>query len=1126
MPFQTKVLEKDIYAGIVTSLSFFNDSVLLAGHGPYLKVYNVQTGNLLACECILPANRIHRIVLAPEPSIDSGIETRKIAVFGSKYLSVLELAVSCNNAVVIRIEHAYGPLKDWIMDAQWMNGTSQMAAVYGHNDVEIFNVAATREVVYHAQCKVKCILYSARIFGSTPDSLLIASGTVFNEVHLWKPFEKHEHEHGREDAPVWRKLTGHEGVIFGVRFNADASQIVSVSDDRTIRVWPLTQDDSAQPLVLFGHTARVWDCQFVDDYLVSISEDSTCRVWKNTLTANHNDDDDEDTGDCVACWEGHASKNVWSCAVNPEHKIVATGGQDSGIRLWSFLSIRDNKIDSEDDLVALPLPEERTKDNVRNFVLIQNRWIIAATLDGYILKCDSAAAADSRHWMEILHDPSYKNYAIMQSSACGRVVIVGNIFGELLIVSPTDAFQPLKIAAHKQKLFTIFIEPSLEDSILYVISNGFNDSVLFHRLDLSTPTPTIRTLFNLEMPTERTTVLSVAYSEENNILLCGSRESALLIYRLPCYKTVSGQEDTVQSLKPTLQLRKTHSKQAITSVLIKKTAHDSDDTQDNIDDEDEIMDQDDNNQLEFWTAGRDGCFVQYRLYILNSNRMLPRETQLGIADRGDTVFTSDDLVLEKLYRNKVTKGTLEGSMLIDGELLLMGFFRKNFFVFNENKNFMAVAINCGGGHRRWGFSTQDAKLSRSAFAFIRKEVLYAYFRDTSSVTDSFSESILQRNYHGREVRALRFLPLTLPGTSDAAMLFATGGEDTILRIQQYMPETPSKYHTHVSIRKHTTVIKNIDYSHGQSTLLFTSGGLEEFRCWKIEAATTAPSNKALPGGLVDLNCLEVATCPTLSVDIESRIMDTTALAIDAQRGLHIIGAVYSDAMIRFWLFNETTRKFSLVADGTWHAKCILQVTHVKLAADKLYFLTSATDGRVAVWDVDRDLRKAVENHQQLEIEPTKAAFRLSEPVYHYSVHMSGVNALEVAPYREDQQHIIVFTGGEDDAVSAALLRVDGHSVTPIGTPFILPCAHASSVTAIKYIDQSLFTTSTDQRLNKWQVNDLQQVGVSLTMTNAAYMDVPDPSALDAVIFNGQVHVAITGVGLQSIKYNLPCHNKI
>jgi WD40 repeat protein len=489
------------------------------------------------------------------------------------------------------------------------------------------------------------------------------------------------------------------------------------------------------------------------------------------------------------------------------------------------------------------------------------------------------------------------------------------------------------------------------------------------------------------MPAERTTVLSLDYAEEENILICGSRESALLIYRLPSHTTVP--ENSILNLKPTLQLRKSHGKQAITSVLIRKAQDKALETEDNESDDED--DEEEEGDIIFWTTGRDGCFIQYRLRLSNITSDTPTDqTQLGVASQGDTVLAGQDMILEKLYRNKVTKGTLEGSLLLNGELLLMGFFRKDFFVYNERKNFVSVAINCGGGHRRWGFSTEDAKLNKSAFAFIRKEVLYAYFRDTSSITDGFNESILQSNYHGREVRALRFLPLL---GNDKMMLFATGGEDTILRIQQYMPQTPSKFYTHVNIRKHTTVIKNIDYSQGLSSLLFTSGGLEEFRCWKIEAS--APKT---PGGIASLNCLEVATCPTLSQDIESRIMDTTILAIDSKRGLHIIGAVYSDAMIRFWLFNEITRKFSLVADGTWHAKCILQITHVKLD-NSIYFFTSATDGRIAMWDINHDLQKAIAKPEELELEPTKSAFRFLEPVYSYSAHMSGVNALEAVTVR-------------------------------------------------------------------------------------------------------------------------------
>jgi WD40 repeat protein len=167
---------------------------------------------------------------------------RRLAVFGSKYLSILQLTVTKTEAV-ITIEKSFGPFKDWIMDAQWLNideAPTQMALIFAHNYVELYDFKSTEpELLYSVQCEVRCILYSARIFGSTPETLLIASGTVFNQVQLWRPYVKNQDG----DAIVHKKLTGHEGVIFGLQFNVDASQVVSVSDDRTIRVWPLNTED-------------------------------------------------------------------------------------------------------------------------------------------------------------------------------------------------------------------------------------------------------------------------------------------------------------------------------------------------------------------------------------------------------------------------------------------------------------------------------------------------------------------------------------------------------------------------------------------------------------------------------------------------------------------------------------------------------------------------------------------------------------------------------------------------------------------------------------------------------------------------------------------------------------------
>ena len=75
-----------------------------------------------------------------------------------------------------------------------------------------------------------------------------------------------------------------------VSWNSDGSQLMSASDDRTVRVWTVTLTAAAQAdtksqgtvclqaaPVLYGHSARLWDCQFGEGILITASEDCTAR---------------------------------------------------------------------------------------------------------------------------------------------------------------------------------------------------------------------------------------------------------------------------------------------------------------------------------------------------------------------------------------------------------------------------------------------------------------------------------------------------------------------------------------------------------------------------------------------------------------------------------------------------------------------------------------------------------------------------------------------------------------------------------------------------------------------------------------------------------------------------------
>ena len=60
----------------------------------------------------------------------------------------------------------------------------------------------------------------------------------------------------------------------------------------------------------------------IDQNFIHINQDSTCRVWQNPV--NVRDIEDALDIDCLACWEGHVGKNVWSLSICEEKGIVVS----------------------------------------------------------------------------------------------------------------------------------------------------------------------------------------------------------------------------------------------------------------------------------------------------------------------------------------------------------------------------------------------------------------------------------------------------------------------------------------------------------------------------------------------------------------------------------------------------------------------------------------------------------------------------------------------------------------------------------------------------------------------------------------------------------------------------------
>ena len=116
-------------------------------------------------------------------------------------------------------------------------------------------------------------------------------------------------------------LVGHAGQVVFAAFSPDGNRVVTVSHDKTARVW--RADDTRQPVVLRGHDSAVVSAAFSPDgsWIATASADNTARVWRA-----------DGTGQPVIL-RGH-DEAVINVAFSPNGSRVVTASNDNTARVW------------------------------------------------------------------------------------------------------------------------------------------------------------------------------------------------------------------------------------------------------------------------------------------------------------------------------------------------------------------------------------------------------------------------------------------------------------------------------------------------------------------------------------------------------------------------------------------------------------------------------------------------------------------------------------------------------------------------------------------------------------------------------------------------------------------------
>lgn len=408
-----------------------------------MKVIDHGTKKLLKSLKVFDDQTIHGIVCHPyNQGYSKTSSWVTLLVWGGRYVSMIDLILGreSESTVKVRMDALLHPTDtgDWILDACFINpdtdgspGASTGISAFlvnAHNNVLRLQVTmlarlgeSMKPIIKAATSGPPSMLCSAHIFATDAGSVLIAAGTFFGEVILWS-FIPRSSDVSR--SVLHHRFCGHQGSIFGVQISEKLENsayqqfLASCSDDRTIRIWDISNLDSSlraddtnpdletglntetseagsASCVAFGmgHASRIWGLRFLGERsgywgLISYGEDATTQTW--LLCPNPSDGavkpkwgESKYELQHLRTYGYHSGKNIHAITIFKDSTngcLVADGGADGQITSY-YVAVKKLGLEAGERLhhhgigdvyTALPI-EYRVAKGIENFNLSQSR---------------------------------------------------------------------------------------------------------------------------------------------------------------------------------------------------------------------------------------------------------------------------------------------------------------------------------------------------------------------------------------------------------------------------------------------------------------------------------------------------------------------------------------------------------------------------------------------------------------------------------------------------------------------------------------------------------------------------------------------------------------------------------
>lgn len=1176
----------------ITALAFFRPpgssssgpAYVLSGEDTHLKVYDGETQRLRASVRIFAAQ--------PIQGISASATSEDVLVWGGPLVTALpgstlagvlgaaEEGRGCRAAAVEEELAVPGRqvlrAPDWVYHGAVSPHEPGLAAVVtAHNEVIPLRTGGPTGGWRLGRLRSppsRPILYSAQVRWTSRSEVLVAAGTVFGEIIVWKcRVADGEGDHGPNDAAVevLHVFTGHEGSIFGVDFSPEvvidprtrevSRLLVSCSDDRTIRVWnvsdaaperdkspaaraftearetgfgenlpttdleAIANHHSAKALaVAMGHVSRIWSVRFSPQSigcsslegtvrsltLYSFGEDATAQKWRLEFDGNREITPSSEKDAFLTAslthettFHNHNGKHIWSSALHspapssPGKVLLVTGGSDGKIQL-----IEETLTQSGAD--------------TNSSVLNSDPQMLSSTTpadktDSTVHQPASSGLLESEP-LFMYGLPSARS--VVATTASGRILTGSTGASE---VSWREFPVPKPIQDDLRKYQTV---RSAGPNVTLIGSPS--GQLYIHGNDIIRPvvkmSRKIAEIFILPLEAFGGLGFCEAASGQVPIIVTtmGSPEVRLLLLD-PATEDTILHETCIELEKGFIPTAAGICQDAIifgsrigalsvhklnqSGGGFRQVAYASrPGSKDSVSSIISLPAKPGIPCPYFLTTSRDG---RYRIYE-KTTQACGSDNAVAINLRHEAVPPLGPIIESAFFTTTADLGSKP-------QLILCGFRSRDFVVWNETTQQELVSVECGGGHRAFTYHVDPTSPGRLSFIWTKASRTCVYTQD------AVTKRSLKPGGHGREIKAAAAAP------QDGFL--ATGAEDTNLRIWQVRgneggAEKAAGLSCLAVVEKHTAGIQCLRWA-GGSYLVSSSGG-EELFIWRI-----ARLERSAYEGIAVL-CEGVYPDKTRDGDLrimsfDVQLMGRVQESEDKGGEVLCLSLVLSNSTLKTYRYSRD-EGFTLLAQGQYTGACLMQIRHLTVQPGPdgpwdLHVLTASTDGHLALW-------KATET----SVKPGSHAFAKYELIEAQRLHQSSIKAIDLRalPHATSSSpcSYAVFTGGDDNAIGHVRLTAGAGARFRITSRSLVSGAHAAAITGLCIADIEevggaaglcrvrLCTASNDQKVRSWvaAVGD-GGAGGKVSLVGDVYSAVADCGDLEQL---GDGRVVVAGVGME------------